>query len=272
MTRVIGISSGKGGVGKTTVAANLAIALSNFGRKVIAVDCNVSTPHLTYYLGAYKYDTTINDVLRGKAEITNALYQHNGVMFVPASLELKDLISIDVAKIKKHVAKLATFDMIDFIFLDSAPGLGREAVSILDASDEIVFVTTPSYPNIRDVVRCIDVVNELGRKPVNIVLNMAGAGRYELNTKDIEAIIKMPVIGSIPYDKNILNGLALRKPIIKYKPNSVASVEFMRLAAALVGEHYEPSASVKLSQFFDRFKGVFMPEKVSVSDFVDEGF
>jgi len=272
MTRVIGISSGKGGVGKTTVAANLAIALSSFGKKVIAVDCNISTPHLTYYLGAYKYDTTINDVLRGKAEITNALYQHNGVMFVPASLELKDLVSVDVAKMKKHINKLVNADMIDFIFLDSAPGLGREAVSILDASEEIIFVTTPSYPNIRDVVRCIDVVNELGRKPVNIVLNMARSSRYELNVKDIEAIVKMPVIGTIPYDRNVLNSLALRKPIMKYKPNSVAGVEFMRLAASMIGEQYEPSASVKLNQFFDRFKGVFMPEKVSLSDFVDEGF
>jgi len=269
MTRVIGISSGKGGVGKTTVAANLAIALSNFGKKVIAVDCNISTPHLTYYLGAYKYDTTINDVLRGKREITDALYQHNGVMFVPASLELKDLISIDVAKIKRHVNKLVNADMIDFIFLDSAPGLGREAVSILDASDEILFVTTPFYPNIRDVVRCVDVVNELGRKPVNIVLNMVRAGRYELSMRDTEAIIKMPVIGSIPYDKNVINSLALRRPVMKYKPNSVASIEFMRLAASLIGEHYEPSASVKLNQIMDRFKGVFMPEKVSISDFME---
>jgi len=272
MTRIVGISSGKGGVGKTTVAANLAIALSSFGKKVIAVDCNVSTPHLTYYLGAYKYDTTINDVLRGKAEITDALYQHNGVMFVFASLELEDLVSVDVLKIKKHINKLVNADMIDFIFLDSAPGLGREAVSILDASEEIIFVTTPSYPNIRDVVRCTDVMNELGRKPVNIVLNMTKTSRYELSVKDVEAILKMPVIGSIPYDRNVINSLALRKPVMKYKPNSVASVEFMRLAASLIGEQYEISNAVKLHQILDRFKGVFLPEKVSLSDFVDEGF
>jgi septum site-determining protein MinD len=103
LTRVIGIVSGKGGVGKTTLTVNLGVALSKLGKKVIVVDCNLSTPHLSYYLGAYKYTTTLNDALLGRTDIKNALYHHNNVMFVPASLAMEDLISLDIIKLKKHV-------------------------------------------------------------------------------------------------------------------------------------------------------------------------
>ena len=64
LTKIIGIISGKGGVGKTTFSANLAIALSNFGKRVVVVDCNITTPHLAYYLGAKNYSITLNNVLK----------------------------------------------------------------------------------------------------------------------------------------------------------------------------------------------------------------
>jgi len=270
LARVIGIVSGKGGVGKTTVTVNLAIALSKFGKRVIAVDCNLSTPHLAYYLGAYKYTTTFNDALLGKANITSALYHHNSVMFVPASLSLEDLISIDVVEIKDHVKKLVNNDMIDFILLDSAPGLGREAVATMDASDEIMYVTTPIYPMVRDVVKCADVAREFGKKNLGIALNMTGNGRHELALKDVQGITKIPVIGQIPFDKNIVNGLAVRKPVMKYKSSSAASVQFMKMAGLMVGEEYKPSKARIFSQVFEGVRSYVVPERIKTSDLVEE--
>jgi septum site-determining protein MinD len=270
LARVIGIVSGKGGVGKTTVTVNLAIALSKFGKRVIAVDCNLSTPHLAYYLGAYKYTTTFNDALLEKADITSALYHHNSVMFVPASLALEDLITIDVVEIKNHVKKLNNNDMIDFILLDSAPGLGREAVATMDASEEIIYVTAPIYPMVRDVVKCANVAKEFGKINLGVVLNMSGNGRHELSLKDVQSITKIPVIGEIPFDKNIVNGLSVRKPVMKYKPNSVASTQFMRLASLLAGEEYKPSKARLVSQFFEGLKSFVVPERIKVSDLVEE--
>jgi septum site-determining protein MinD len=268
---VIGISSGKGGVGKTTVATNLAIALSKLGRKVIVIDCNISTPHLTYYLGAYKYDTTLNDVLRGKARITSALYHHNGVMFIPASLSLEDLIALDMAKLKRNVDKLINPDMIDFIILDSAPGIGREALSVMNASSEILLVTLPSYPTIRDAVRSADVVRELGEKKLGLLLNMVNSHKFELSKQNIEAISKLPVLGKISFDRNIANGLAIRKPVIKYRPHSISSVQFMQLASNLVGDEYTPPRARAFYNFYDRVKAAFAPDRAA-SDFLEEGF
>ena len=269
LARVIGIVSGKGGVGKTTVTVNLAIALSKFGKRVIAVDCNLSAPHLAYYLGAYKYTTTFNDALLDKANITSALYHHNGTMFVPASTALEDLISIDVVEIKDHVKKLNNNDVIDFILLDSAPGFGREAVAALDASDEMLYVANPVYPMIRDVMKCMDVARGFGKKDLGIVLNMVGNARHELSLKDVQSITKIPVIGEIPFDRSIVNGLSVRKPVIKYKPHSKSSVQFMRLASLLAGEKYKPSKTRVVHQILEGVKSVF-PQRIKVSDLVEE--
>ena len=87
MTRVIGILSGKGGVGKTTLTGNLAVELAKLGKEVYAIDCNISTSHLGMYFGFYDYDITLNDVLRGSHEIEDSIYEHkSGVKIVPGSL------------------------------------------------------------------------------------------------------------------------------------------------------------------------------------------
>jgi len=254
MVRVIGISSGKGGVGKTTVATNLGIALSNFGKRVVLVDCNLSTPHLVHYLGDAKFTKTLNDVLKGRIEITSAVYHHNGVMFVPASNNLEDLVNLDVAKLKKSIKKLADTDMIDYIILDSAPGLGREAVSVLDASDEIVFVSQPLESSLADVDRCNQVVKEMGRKKVGLVVNMVKNKKYELKPKEIVDFVGIPLIAHIPFDKNVERALAQRKPILTFKPYSQVSVNYHRLAANILGINFKPTSAAKLFSLIDSMR------------------
>lgn len=78
MTRIIGVISGKGGVGKTTVVANLGVILaSEFKKDVIIVDCNISTSHLALYLGMYYCPITLNQVLKGEAKIEDAMYEYH---------------------------------------------------------------------------------------------------------------------------------------------------------------------------------------------------
>ena len=246
MTRIIAISSPKGGVGKTTIASNLAIALSDFGKKVIAIDCNLSTPHLTYYFSDEEPDATLNDVLLGKKEITEALYNSNGVMYIPASTELKDLIDLDVTKLKRNVAKLVNPEMIDFIILDTAPGLGREALAAMEAADEIILVANPVPPMVADAMRSYEVIKELGNKKVHLVLNMVRKTKYEFSQREVARMTKLPVLGSILFDTNIMNTVALRKPLMKYKPHSKSALNYTEIAANILGIKYKKSAAKKL--------------------------
>jgi septum site-determining protein MinD len=277
MTRVIGICSGKGGVGKTTLAVNLALALKKFKKRVIVIDCNLSTPHLAYYLGVSDYKYTLNDALLGKVDIVSSINNYYGVMYVPASLDLNDLIGIDPTKFKKCLKRLVRPGMIDFIILDSAPGLGREAVSVLDASDEIIFVTTPFAPMINDVVRCVNVAKELdGNKNMSIVLNMTTNGKHEIIGKNISTITGLPIIGDIPFDKNVVYSLVSKLPIVEYSPNSLASIGIMQIAARLAGADYKPSKRIGLYKLLARIKNHILPSKVimpqSVKDVKEDIF
>ncbi|MDI6798700.1 MAG: P-loop NTPase [Candidatus Aenigmarchaeota archaeon] len=256
MTRIIAIASGKGGVGKTTFATNLAIALSDFGKKVIVIDCNLTTPHLSYYLGAESYTITINDILKEKVDIRYAVSQHNGVMFIPASLNLKDLIDVEIRHLKSHLEKL-NLPLVDFVLLDCAPGLGKEAMSVLEACDEVIFVTTPTVPTLMDVKRCREAIGTKNKK-FSLVLNMVRSGKYEFETEHVYDLIKMPILGTIPFDRNVIDSVAFGTPILRMKPNSPASISFMRLASTLIGREFEyhPTLFHKLlSNFKNRIFG-----------------
>lgn len=239
MVRVIGIMSGKGGVGKTTVGLNVGVALAHhFKKNVTIVDCNVTTSHLGLYLGMYYCPITLNKVLRGEYTAEEAVQQHHtGLKVIPASLSLSDLEGIDITEIRNSIKSI--FDKNDIILLDGSPGLGREAIAALKASDEILYVTSPYIPFAMDIVRNQEVVNEIGVKPLGIVLNMVHDKKYEMNNKEIEELTRLPIIAKIPFDRNVHKSLALKTPIVTYKPYSAASKEMIKLASNLIGENFE---------------------------------
>lgn len=264
MTRIIGIVSGKGGVGKSTVALNLALALKEFKKTVALVDCNLSTPHLSYYMGTSDYIGTINDVLRDKMDIQSALYNYSGVRYLPASVKFEDLIGVDLAKFKKHLAKLEK--NTDFVILDAAPGLGKEALFVMDASREIMFVTSPFVPMIGDVIRCKEVLKQFGEKKMSILLNMVTYSRHELKKGVVEEVTGVPVVGEIPYDGNVMQSLVMRYPLLEYKPDSLASINFMRIASLLTEKDYEIPMKVKWHRLFTTVKNILAPSNIKMSD------
>lgn len=268
MTRIIGIVSGKGGVGKSTVAVNLALALKKFKKNVALIDCNLSTPHLSYYLGTNDYIGTINDVLLDKMEINSALYNYNGVKYLPASVKFEDLIGVELTRFKKHLVKLEKSN--DFIILDSAPGLGKEALFVMDASKEIIFVTSPFVPMIGDVIRCKEVLKQFGEKKMSVMLNMVTYGTHELKKEVVEEVTELPVLGEIPYDKNIMQSMIMRYPLLEYKPNSLSGINFMRIASLLTERDYEIPMKVKWHKLFTTVKNVLMPNNIRMSDNADE--
>lgn len=268
MTRIIGIISGKGGVGKSTVAANLAVALQKFKKSVSLIDCNLSTPHLSYYLGVTDYITTINDVLANKVDVISAMYNYNGIRYLPASLKFEDLIGVELANLKKHISKLEK--KTDFAILDAAPGLGKEALSVMDASNEIIFVTTPFVPMISDVFRCKEVLNQFGNKKMSLILNMVTYGRHELKKNVVEELTGLPVMGEIPFDQTITESLVARYPVIEYKPNSLSSINFMRIASLLTEKDYEIPMKVKWYKLFTAIRNILLPSNIKMPDKPEE--
>ena len=253
MTRTIGIISGKGGVGKTTLVVNLgAVLASEYKKDVIVVDCNVTTSHLGMYLGMYYYPVSLNQVLSGDVIIDKAMYDYSisGLRIIPASLSLDDLKGVEVSELKKHIKSL--FGKADIILLDAAPGFGREAMATIRASDEVLLVMTPFVPPMMDVIKSYQLASQHGAKPLGVVMNMVGEGRHELTNYEVEQLVELPIISRIPRDKEVLRSLSAKMPVVDLNPKCSASREISRLAAYLVGEDYKSPGM--FSRLFGRFR------------------
>lgn len=238
-TQVIGVLSGKGGVGKTTLTFNLGAAMTDFGKSVVIVDGNMTTPNLGIHAGIPLYPTTLHDVLKGKVDIYDVMHiMPSGLKIVPASINLSDLAGVDPAYLGDHLRDLV--GKLDYVLIDGAPGLGGEALSILNASHQVLGVSTPDLPALTDLLKSIRLVNESSREYLGTVLNMVRNKPFEPKREHIEGLLEdNAILGSIPHDDSVRYALSKRMPVIHHKPNSRASVQIKALAANMTGSIYE---------------------------------
>ncbi len=232
MSRVVGVVSGKGGVGKTIVSINLAAALHKYYRqKTLLVDCNITTSHIGLYLGIYSTPATLNDALKGAVPIEKAIYEHSsGIHVVPASLKLEDLRDVDWHVVKEKLSGL--IGSYDFIILDSSPGFNRESLITLEACHEALFVTNPIVHTVADIIKCKKLCDELHVKPLGIVLNMVRNKKYEISRQEVERMTQLPVIESISYSDAIMESIISKVPAIS-KSRSIDS-HFKHMSEFLV--------------------------------------
>jgi septum site-determining protein MinD len=251
--RIIGVVSGKGGVGKTTLVANLGLALVDLGKKVTAVDCNITTSHLGFSFGQHYYPQTLNQVLKGESNISDVASIYSGLKVIPASLEIEDLIGVNIDELESHIKNLPDTEIV---LLDSAPGFGKEAMSVLKTCNEVVFVTIPYFAAVSDVIKSSKLVSQMGIKPIGIVLNMVSKRFHELSATEIETLTNLPVISEISFDQNVQRSLVRGTPVVQYDPYSPASMEIRKLASSIIGEDYRFKGN-KFSKLYVRFKRMF---------------
>ncbi|MEM5829436.1 MAG: cell division ATPase MinD [Candidatus Aenigmatarchaeota archaeon] len=237
MTRTILITSGKGGVGKTTLTSNLASALCLLGEDVVAIDANLTTPNLGLHLGMHFAPITLHDVLKGESKLKDAIYPHPfGFKVIPASMSVDDLTGIDPTKLYEVVLNLT--GKINFILLDSAAGLGRESTSALQATEEVLVITNPNLPSVADALKTIRLAERLEKKIIGVVVNRVRRKDYELTKTEIEEMTGYPVLVQIPEDNNVAKAIFAKMPVVNYSPHSPASIEFKRLACLLTGRPF----------------------------------
>lgn len=237
MTRIIAVASGKGGVGKTTVVSNLAAALSHFRKSVVAIDANLTTSNLGLHLGIPLYPVTLNDVLNGRAKVKDALYYHSaGFRVIPGDVSLSRLMVPQSNKLLDVFYKLA--GDADFVLIDTAAGLGKEAQTTIKAADEMITVTNPEMPALTDALKLSKVASDFETDNVGVIVNRIKNMPYEVPVNRIEEFLGLPVIGKIYEDHNVGKSIANRQPVVLYRPNSIASQQMKAIAARLIGEQY----------------------------------
>ncbi|MFQ5800875.1 MAG: AAA family ATPase [Candidatus Hydrothermarchaeales archaeon] len=230
--KIYGIVSAKGGVGKTTIVANLGAVLSrDFKKKVLAVDANVEVPNLHLYLDMLHLPSALQNILKDEISIAHSTYTHKtGLDIIPGSFSEE---GVDVTRLKNVIDLVK--EQYEIILVDSHPHVDMETQAVMEASDELLIVTNPWIPIVTSNLLTIRLANAVGVPMKGVILNKVKRSDEEMSAKEVEDSLKLPVLAKIPADINVYRGVEKRTPVVVEVPNSPASKEFRNLAATLLG-------------------------------------
>jgi septum site-determining protein MinD len=269
MGEVITVTSGKGGVGKSTTTANLATALAISGHKVVAVDFDIGLRNLDMILGLENrivYDCV--DVMEGNCNLSQALIKDkrtDGLYFLPAS-QTKDKNILNKEKVKKLVLELK--NGFDYIILDSPAGIESGFEHAIYLADTALIVTTPEVSAVRDADRVIGIIDAKSDKAANgeevkkfIIINRFKPDMVEkgnmLSKDDVLHILALPLIGIIPDDDRVITSTNTGEPVVLDKL-SISGEAYRRIAKRVKGEEVEfMNIQVKSEGFWEFLKGLF---------------
>lgn len=250
MTKLITITSGKGGVGKTTTAINLGAALNALGKEVVIVDANITTPNIGLHFGAPIVPINLNHVLLGKASVYDAIYEHkSGTKIIPSSLSVKDMRKINPSRLKKVAGKLKK--VADYVIFDSAAGLGVEAIAAMEAGDEMIIVTNPEIPAVTDALKTSKVIENLGKCTKGVIVTRVKNSKAEMPLSNIKEMLELPILGVVPEDSKVPISVNMKDALLHTHPNSKAAQAYMKIASKIAGMPYKSSRS-----FVEKFFGL----------------
>jgi len=265
--RVITVTSGKGGVGKTNVSINLAIALSEQGYRVIILDADFGFANIDVLFGIVpKY--TLLDVVKNKKTILEILT--DGPMntkFISGGSGVEDLVKLDKQQIMKFVENMALLDKnADIIIVDTGAGLSENVMSFILAADEVLLVTTPEPTSITDAYALIKMVSNRDKgKKIRVVVNRADSvneANDVLNKLVMVAEkflgISLKPAGYIMHDDAVVRAVKKQQPFSISFPKSTAARNIRDISEKLTEEEIagDPAAYSGIRGFLNRLVGI----------------
>jgi len=230
MGRLISIASGKGGTGKTTTTANLAIALGKRGHRVLAIDADLTMANLSLVMGLDDAEITIHDVLAGDADIRDAIYatRFDNVDLIPASIDWEHVIRADPRKLPATIKPLKS--RYDFVIIDCPAGLQMDAMNAMMSGEEVILVTNPEISCITDTMKVGIVLKKAGLAVLGFVLNRYGRSQNDIPPEVAEEVMEVPLLVVIPEDPRVREATLEGIPVVEYAPDSEGARAFYELA------------------------------------------
>lgn len=260
--KVYAIASGKGGVGKTTICANLGMALSLLGRKVLLIDGDIGLKNLDVIMGLEEYAANdIADCASGRAKFSAAAIQDPRVssLFLIAASQTLDQSHLTPKQMGLFCHEL--MKDFDYILIDAPAGIENGFACAIAPATHSLIVTTPEHTSVRNADRIAGLMEANGILPKNIsvIINKIEAHLISdgiaLDPDDIQKTLSLPVVAQIPFDYDIIASNFKKRPVV-LNGRSLAAKFFINIARTIDGEKVEPIVVKKLS-LMDRLFNVF---------------
>ncbi|MBN2127726.1 MAG: cell division ATPase MinD [Candidatus Diapherotrites archaeon] len=262
MGKSISILSGKGGVGKTTITANLGLALAKRNQKICIIDTDVAMANLSLMLNLQTAPITLHDVLLGESSIQDAIYDGpQGIKLIPSGLSLDSYRRVDVERISSVVNQIR--NQFDFILLDCPAGIERNVIAVLAASDETLLLTSPDSPSIADVLKAKLTAQRIGSKLIGVIINNIRGEKGEISKEDIGKMLELPVYGAVPFDDEVRRSFMAEKsnPLVLKNPKNPFSIAIQKIAAKLTGVSVEFKEEKKEGFISKLFNNLFKKKR-----------
>ncbi len=255
--RVITITSGKGGVGKTTATANLGVALAMLGKKVACVDADIGLRNLDVVMGLENrivYD--IVDVVEGRAKLRQAMIKDKRLkeeLYLIPAAQTRDKTAVSPSDMVRLCDELRP--LVDYILIDSPAGIERGFRNAIAPADEVVIITNPEVSSVRDADRIIGLIEAEQKGPGQLVINRVKPEMVKrgdmLGAEDIIDILAIKLLGIVPEDDYILVSTNRGTPAV-LDSDSMAGRAFTNIARRLQGEKVPLMSLEEELGFFQR--------------------
>ena len=258
-SRVIAVSSGKGGVGKTNLTINLGLSLAQRGLRVAIFDADMGTANVDVVLGLQpRYH--LHHVVTGQKRLTEIIVEGPcGLRVIPGASGLPDLANLPQTQREMLLRALLALDgMVDLLLIDTGAGVGSSVTQFILAAGELLLVTTPEPTAITDAYALIKILAGY-QLPVSmnlVINNVRQRGEDKLISQNLTKVTerflgrRIEMVGAVPYDTSVSEAVKNQWPLLLSYPYSPASNAINRLGKRLwIGE--EPSAS-SIAHFFKR--------------------
>ena len=259
MGKTLVVTSGKGGVGKTTVTVNVGAALAKEGMNVLLIDADLGLRNLDLMMGLENrivYD--IVDVLEGRCRLRQAVVrsrQEERLAMLPAS-QTRNKNALEKGQMKALIEEIQ--DSYDYVLTDCPAGIEQGFCNAVEGAQEALLVCTPEVASVRDADRVAGLLAVSETDKVHLIVNRVRADmvrRHEMmSVQDVEEILGLHALGAVPEDPLVVRAANLGEPLA-YAVRSAAGEEYRKIARRLMGQR-EPESGGGIGAFMQRIFGL----------------
>lgn len=257
------ITSGKGGVGKTTITANLGAALALRDKKVCLIDADIGLRNLDVMLGLEnRVIFDLVQLIEGQCRIKQALIKHKKTdkLFIIAASQTRNKEAVKPEQMKDLIQRLKDEEQFDYIFVDCPAGIEQGFRNAIAGADEAIVVTVPEVPAIRDADKVIGLLQAAEFYTPKLIINRLSSelvNRGEMMDKeDIIDILAIDLLGIVPEDEQMIVASSLGEPIV-FSDNSKSATAFKWIARRIDGEDLPVEPVPEGTGLLSRFKKLF---------------